>query len=120
MEKLPTNLLNTYFEKSGDFYKIKDEVKNCVTFKQHNLLRDEYPKEVDLIVCRNVLIYFTEEAKASIYNKFNRALKKGSILFVGSTEQIIGSLKYGFTPLKTFFYSKENDLRQPGNSKIVD
>ncbi|NLV63955.1 MAG: chemotaxis protein CheR, partial [Clostridiaceae bacterium] len=56
--------------------------------------------------CRNVLIYFTEEAKANIYKAFNRSLVHGGILFLGSTEQIIGSVKYGFKPIQTFFYQK--------------
>ena len=63
LENLPVEFLEKYFIKSGEAYKVKDEVKNCVEFKHHNLLRDDYPKECDMIVCRNVLIYFTEEAK---------------------------------------------------------
>ena len=48
----------------GDrFYKISDDIKRCVEFKKSNLLKDPYPTGCHLIVCRNVLIYFTEEAK---------------------------------------------------------
>ena len=49
-------------------------------FSQHNLLKDKYPDRCDLIVCRNVMIYFTEEAKQVMYQKFNDALKKDGIL----------------------------------------
>ena len=45
----------------------------------------------DLIICRNVLIYFTEEAKDILYHKFSNALKKNGIFFVGSTEQIFNA-----------------------------
>lgn len=110
LEKLPHNFIEKYFLKEGDIYRIKDELKKCVDFKQHNLLVDEYPKECDLIVCRNVLIYFTEEAKDYVYCNFNRSLKNNGILFVGSTEQIISSNRYNFSPLKTFFYRKDRDI----------
>ncbi|WP_058485439.1 CheR family methyltransferase [Defluviitalea phaphyphila] len=99
-----------YFKKVGEDYKISDEIKNCVTFKQHDLLKDPYPNKCDLIVCRNVLIYFTDEAKNKIYKKFNNSLKTGGVLFVGNTEQIILSHKYLFSPIKTFFYKKEADI----------
>jgi len=107
VENLPKAFLQKFFTVEGDLYKISDDIKRCIEFKQMNLLADEYPKDIDLIVCRNVLIYFTEEAKDSIYTKFNNSLKLSGILFVGSTEQIIMSHRYGFKPVKTFFYSKE-------------
>lgn len=106
VENLPLEFLNKYFIKEGNSYIIKDEVKKCVEFRQLNLLKDEYPKECDLIVCRNVLIYFTEEAKADIYKKMSASLKPGGIIFVGSTEQIIMAGKYSLKPIKTFFYIK--------------
>lgn len=110
IDNLPKEYLDKYFSRIGEFYRVKDEVKNCVEFKQMNLLKDEYPKDCDLIVCRNVLIYFTEEAKVEIYKKFNKALKQNGILFVGSTEQIILSNRYSFKPIRTFFYLKEGSL----------
>lgn len=61
---------------------------------------------MDLIVCRNVLIYFTEEAKDMVYKNFNKSLVMNGILFVGSTEQIIMPQKYGLKPIRTFFYEK--------------
>ena len=60
-----------------------------------------------MIVCRNVMIYFTEEAKNEIYFKFANALADKGILFVGSTEQIIGSEKFGFDGIQSFFYEKQ-------------
>jgi len=107
LENLPKTMKEKYFTVIGDSYKIKDEVKNCVEFKQFNLFRDPYPKGIDLIVCRNVLIYFTEEAKNDIYKNFNMSLNAQGVLFVGSTEQLIMATKYNFKSLKTFFYIKE-------------
>ena len=110
LEKLPRVYIDKYFVKEGSIYTVKDEVKKQVEFSQHNLLKDPYPQNCDLIVCRNVLIYFTEEAKVNIYTNFNRALDKEGILFIGSTEQIIMSSHYMLSPMKTFFYKKEGEI----------
>ena len=81
-------------------------MKRCITFREHNLLKDTYPGNLDLVVCRNVLIYFTEEAKDRIYKGISQSLKKDGVLFVGSTEQIIGSDVYGLETFQSFFYKK--------------
>lgn len=109
LDNLPREFVHKYFTMLGDNYAVKDEVKNCVEFKQHNLLRDPYPTNVDLIVCRNVLIYFTEEAKSEIYKNFNKSLVHQGILFVGSTEQLIMANRYNFKSIKTFFYTKDQE-----------
>lgn len=109
LKGLPSEFITKYFEPISDSsYQIKDEIKKCVEFKQHDLLRDEYPASCDLIVCRNVLIYFTEEAKDIIYSRFNKSLKSNGILFLGSTEQIIQPARFGFSTISSFFYKKNN------------
>ncbi len=107
LKGLPEDLLKKYFNKINDrTYQISDAIKACVEFKQHDLLRDQYPSNCDLIVCRNVLIYFTDEAKNKIYLDFHKALKKDALLFVGSTEQIIQAQQIGYNNFKSFFYKK--------------
>jgi len=107
LKALPDEFLNKYFNKINDkTYQISDAIKACVEFKQHDLLRDPYPSNCDMIVCRNVLIYFTDEAKNKIYSDFHKALKKDGLLFVGSTEQIIQAGQIGFHNFKSFFYKK--------------
>ncbi len=108
LKGLPKEFLTKYFTPVGTrSYQISEEVKRCVEFKQHNLLKDSYPQSCDMIVCRNVMIYFTEEAKRDIYQKFNDSLKKDGMLFVGSTEQIISPGDYNFSTFKSFFYKKD-------------
>jgi len=106
LEGLPQEFVRRFFKENGELYYISDEIKRCVEFRHHDLLKDQYPKDMDLIVCRNVLIYFTEEAKDMVYKNFNKSLVMNGILFVGSTEQIIMPQKYGLKPIKTFFYEK--------------
>lgn len=107
LKEAPKAIVEKYFINEGAYYQVKDEVKRTVTFKQHNLLNDRYDTGFDLIVCRNVMIYFTEEAKDQIYENFSKALRPGGILFVGSTEQIFNPARYGFEVEDTFFYRKK-------------
>ncbi|WP_223702046.1 CheR family methyltransferase [Sutcliffiella deserti] len=106
LQEVPEMMRKRYFIKDSGVYKVKEDIKKTVVFKKQNLLADTFEANHDLIVCRNVLIYFTEEAKVQLYHKFSDALKKGGILFVGSTEQIFQPAKYGFEVLDTFFYKK--------------
>lgn len=107
LKALPEDYIKKYFVKVNDrTYQISDTIKSCVEFRQHDLLKDPYPSNCDMIVCRNVLIYFTDEAKNKIYTDFYRALKKDGLLFVGSTEQIIQAGQIGFHNFKSFFYKK--------------
>src|SRR5699024_8063827 len=88
---------------------INNDLKKQVTFKKHNLLNDPYPTNIDMIVCRNVLIYFTDPAKDSVYKAFSKALSPGGMLFVGSTEQIFNTQDYALELYDTIFYRKLMD-----------
>ncbi|WP_409068668.1 CheR family methyltransferase [Clostridium sp. FAM 1755] len=98
--------IEKYFTKEGEKYKIKSSIKNVVTFKKHDLILDNYEKDFDLIVCRNVVIYFNQDIKGNIYKKFSESLKKGGLLFVGATESIYNYKDYGFEKVSTFIYRK--------------
>lgn len=103
---VPSDLKSKYFTKVGPSYKISDEIKARVEFKEHNLLKDSYPTDYHLIVCRNVLIYFTEEAKEEVFRKFYGSLSSGGVLFIGSTEQIITYKELGYERKNSFFYQR--------------
>ena len=106
IEGVPDEFKRKYFTPVGSSFKIDDAIKARVEFKQHNLLSDPYPNGYHLIVCRNVLIYFTEEAKDTVFEKFYNTLQKGGVLFIGSTEQITDYRKLGFERGRSFFYQK--------------
>ena len=101
-----------YFTKTPDGkFAIKPEIKMAVDFRRHNLLKDRFETNFDLILCRNVVIYFTEEAKAELYKNFFKALKPGGILFVGGTESILNSRQIGYETYKPFFYQRPLDAK---------
>ncbi|MCY7816678.1 CheR family methyltransferase [Bacillus haynesii] len=106
LQEVPKEMKELYFTQDGSRFAVKDEIRKNIRFQKHNLLADPYEKDFDIIVCRNVLIYFTEEAKEKIYHKFSGSLKNNGVLFVGSTEQIFNPEKYGFQSTDTFFYQK--------------
>ena len=103
---VPDEFKKKFFTQVGPSFKISDEIKSRVEFKEHNLLKDSYPPNCNMIVCRNVLIYFTEEAKDMIYKNFNNALVQDGVLFIGSTEQIINYKEYNYSRKQSFFFIK--------------
>jgi chemotaxis protein methyltransferase CheR len=98
--------LEKYFKRKDNTYAIDQSVKSMVTFKKHDLIEGDYEKDFDLILCRNVVIYFNNEIKKVIYKKFSESLKKGGLLFVGATESIYNYKEYGFEKVSTFVYRK--------------
>ena len=108
LKDLPVHKKSKYFVYQDDQYHIVEDLKKNITFKKHDLLKDAYPSRMDLIVCRNVLIYFTEEAKEIVYERLSDALNEQGVLFIGSTEQIFNPSQYQLSSLDTFFYQRNN------------
>ena len=106
ISNVPEDLKKKYFTKVGLSYQISEDIKKRVEFGEHNLLKDSYREGWHMIICRNVLIYFTEEAKDEVFVKFQRALASKGILFIGSTEQIINYKDMGYGRRNSFFYEK--------------
>lgn len=104
---VPPHQLRKYFLRmQEDACQVKDEIKKMVVFRRHDLLKDYFPARCDLIICRNVMIYFTEEAKSALYRMFSDALRPGGVLFTGSTEQIFQAPRIGLEAVASFFYRK--------------
>ncbi|MDR2005650.1 MAG: protein-glutamate O-methyltransferase CheR [Acidaminococcales bacterium] len=106
VKNLPPARIKNYFTKVNDGYMVNDAIKHKIELKQHNLLKDRFETGFNLILCRNVVIYFTEEAKDKLYRNFFAALKEGGILFVGGTEAIMNFRDMGYTQIRPFFYQK--------------
>lgn len=106
IEQVPKDYLNSYFDKVGDKFKIKDFIRDKIIFRKHDLILNQYPYGVDLILCRNVVIYFNKEEKMKIYNRFYECLNDYGIVFIGATENIYDYQQIGFSRLGTFFYQK--------------
>ncbi|WP_350342448.1 protein-glutamate O-methyltransferase CheR [Proteinivorax tanatarense] len=95
-----------YIDVDNNQFSVDPKLKRNISFDKHNLLENKYPGNFDLILCRNVMIYFKESTKKDIYKRFNHSLNDNGILFVGSTEQIFFADNLAFKSLDTFFYKK--------------
>lgn len=105
-KNIPQTREKKYFKQVENNFIISEEIKARVEFQRHNLLLDKFETGFDLILCRNVVIYFTEEAKDALYRRFYAALKPGGVLFVGGTEAILNFRDIGFQSYLPFFYRK--------------
>ncbi len=94
------------FLKPGPPYFIKDELVHKITFQEQDMLTERFGNDFDLIVCRNVIIYFTTEAKTMLYSKFHDALRPGGVLFLGGTEIISKPADFGFRNIGISLYKK--------------
>ncbi|WP_148134906.1 CheR family methyltransferase [Candidatus Formimonas warabiya] len=106
LKNLSPQRLATYFEPNGPGVRIKKSVSAHVSFRKHNLLLDVYDKGYDLIVCRNVTIYFTPEAQEYCYQGFSKSLNSGGVLFIGASENIFNYRKYGLERICPSFFRK--------------
>lgn len=96
-----------YFEYREDKPYLCKKINNKVKFIEQNILTDPFEQGFDLIVCRNVVIYFTNEAKDLLFKKFHAALRPGGILFLGGTEIMSHPREIGFENFEISFYKKK-------------
>lgn len=103
---LPAALRDTYLQRENGAYSVSPVLRQLVHFSRHDLLRDTMTQSFDLIVCRNVVIYFTEEAKSRLFQHFSAALRPGGWLFIGGTETINRPSAINLTYCAPCFYQR--------------
>jgi chemotaxis protein methyltransferase CheR len=105
---IPDKYLKKYFDKVDSGYKIHADIMSRIRFDYHNLSNDSGQRNLDLVFCRNVIIYFDEAAQAAVINKFWDSMAGKSFLFIGHSESLFG-MKTKFEFVKTewaTFYQK--------------
>jgi chemotaxis protein methyltransferase CheR len=110
--KLPTGLiLEDYFSREKDRYVVSEEVKRPVRFLLMDIMQHPPLRHLDLILCRNVLIYFERERQHRILEIFQRCLRPGGFLVLGKSEAIIGAFESGLVPYsrRERIYRKEGE-----------
>jgi two-component system CheB/CheR fusion protein len=95
LQDVPSNILNSYFSTVGKNYSIIPRIRKMIIFSEHDLTNDPPFSKMDLICCRNVLIYMNSELQKRIFNTFHGALKLGGYLFLGPSEN--------HDPLRSYF-----------------
>jgi chemotaxis protein methyltransferase CheR len=104
---LTPKTIDKYFSKISDGYQVKESLKRNIRFEPKNLLVGLFETNFDLIICRNVVIYFTEETKDQLYLSFSQSLRSGGVLFTGSTEQIFHLTELNLKGIGPFIYQKQ-------------
>ena len=139
--------LNKFFYKKDNLYTIKNNVRDTVVFANHNVIKDPPFTNLDILSCRNLLIYLETDAQEKVLSKFNYAIKNDGILFLGPSESIgefldaftvvdkkwkvfksVKSKGFVFDFVKTHpipfeknssaYWDSQFDLKEPKNGKI--
>lgn len=87
---VPDKYLSKYFESVSGGYRVIDPIKKLITFDYHNLKFESGLDNLDIVFCRNVIIYFDEAAQKAVIGKFWNALAWDSYLFIGHSESLFG------------------------------
>jgi two-component system, chemotaxis family, CheB/CheR fusion protein len=89
MENVSEELRSKYFNRTGNRYSFKTEVRRCVIFGRHDLVQDAPISHLDLLVCRNTLMYLNADTQAKILSRFHYALDEDAYLFLGKAETLL-------------------------------
>ena len=87
---IPDNYLKKYFDAVEGGYKIQSGLMSKIRFDYHNLKHDSGLKNMDIVFCRNVIIYFDDVAQTAVINRFWDAMASKSFLFIGHSESLFG------------------------------
>lgn len=133
MRSIPANLKQKYFIKEGNVYKLLDHIRNMVKFTYVNLNNDVYPSmfnrtnSQDLILCRNVLIYFDNTIIQKIMNKFSQSLNPGGYLLLGASDPVLNynanaDFQYhpGMLFSRALMNNQQKQLRQAEQAKQAE
>lgn len=98
VEALPPEALAKYFTSAGASYAVDKDLRRAVVFGRHDLVQDAPISRIDLLVCRNTLMYFNADAQTRILNRLHFALDDEGLLFLGKAEMLLGHASL-FSPL---------------------
>ncbi|MEL6249139.1 MAG: CheR family methyltransferase, partial [Cyanobacteria bacterium J06627_15] len=89
LEHLPQSLRDKYFERMAERYIVTPELRRSVIFGRHDLTQDAPISRLDLLICRNTLMYFNSETQGRILARFHFALSPPGVLFLGKAEMLL-------------------------------
>jgi len=89
LEGLPAEMRDKYFEQNGTQFSFRPDLRRRVIFGRHDITRDAPISRLDLLVCRNTLMYFNVETQSQVIDRFHFALREGGYLFLGKAEMLL-------------------------------
>lgn len=117
---VPEDLRARYFDERGPNYQISSELRQYVVFAPHNVVKDAPFTRIDLVTCRNLLIYLQPSAQKKVLSLLHFALKRQGVLFLGPSEAA-GALSDDFDTIDAHWrlYRKRRDLRPPSDVRLT-
>lgn len=110
VRELSAERLEHYFDVDGGQYRFRGEhIRARCAFGVHNLFQDPIEPGWHLIMCRNVVIYFTDEQKKQLFQSFHQVLEPGGVYFVGRSERILEYQKFGYRMPAPYFYQRATE-----------
>ena len=88
-----------YVKRTDDAFRVTDEVKELVSFREHDLVQEEPPRTFDLVICRNLFIYINSDAKRAIFETLGSAVRPGGYLTIGMTETVPADARKRYDPV---------------------
>jgi len=116
MKEVPSPVLDKYFRAEGQHYRLIEPIRNLVEFQHHNIMTDSDYPEVDMILCRNVLIYFSRAEQERILLRFAAALPPHGVLILGRSETMTGEIRHYFKsefPAERIYRRTEEPIQLP-------
>ena len=98
IENVPPDILEKYFERINSHFSVQKELRRGVIFGRHDLVQDAPISRIDLLICRNTLMYFNSETQSKILDRFHFALNNSNFLFLGKAEMLF-SRNHLFSPI---------------------
>jgi two-component system, chemotaxis family, CheB/CheR fusion protein len=99
LKDVPDRLVDRYFTREGQLYRFRRDMRRWCIFGSHNLTQAPPLSHIDLLVCRNVLIYFTSELQERILTRFHYSIREDGYLFLGRSESLLARSRL-FTPVQ--------------------
>ena len=99
LKDLPDGILDRYFTRDGQLWRLRRDIRRWCIFGAHNLTHAPPLSHIDLLICRNVLIYFGSALQERILSRFHYALRDGGFLFLGRSESLLARSRL-FAPLQ--------------------
>jgi chemotaxis protein methyltransferase CheR len=88
-----------YFAPDGALWSVQPKLRESIVFRRHNLFADPPPPELDLVLCRNVMIYFSRDLQQKLLRGFHAALRPGGYFVTGKTETVLGPVRSLWKPI---------------------
>ncbi|WP_306323508.1 MULTISPECIES: CheR family methyltransferase [unclassified Streptomyces] len=115
LEPLTAELRDKYFEQNGSQFSFRADLRRRVIFGRHDITRDAPISRLDLLVCRNTLMYFNVEAQTQIIDRYHFALREGGFLFLGKAEMLLNDAdRFDVVSMRQRIFR-----RRPGNASAT-